>query len=120
VTKLSISTGVFLVILGLVAYFATNAVSVTALIPTFFGLVFILLGYLGMKKEGARKHLMHGALVLAILGLGGSFGGLVKILKAFGGAHDFTAPIIAQSLMAIACIIFLIAGIRSFIVARMR
>lgn len=118
-TKLSINTGILLVILGFASYFLTGAASATALIPSFFGFGFIGLGLLGRKSDSLRKHTMHGALLLAILGLGGSFGGLVNIIRAIGGTMpERLEASVAQAVMAVICIIFLIAGIRSFVAAR--
>ncbi len=117
--KLSISVGIILIVLGLTSYVATGAASATALIPSFFGIVFALLGLLGQKSEGMRKHAMHAALLLAILGLGGSFGGLISMIGAIGGEMpDRPAAAIGQSFMAVVCIAFLAAGIKSFINAR--
>lgn len=118
-TKLSINTGILLVILGFSSYFLTGAASATALIPSFFGFVFIGLGLLGNQSDSLRKHAMHGALLLAVLGLGGSFGGLINIISAIGGTmpERFEASV-AQAVMAVICIIFLIAGVKSFIDAR--
>ncbi|MEX1010639.1 MAG: hypothetical protein WDZ29_01115 [Balneolaceae bacterium] len=117
--KLTQALGYFLIVLGVAAYFLTGMESVTALIPAFFGLVFAGLGYLATTNEAMRKHAMHAALLLAILGLAGSFGGLVQLLGALGGGEvERPAAAIAQSLMAISCLSFLIMGIKSFIAAR--
>ena len=118
-SKLTINTGILLVILGFSSYFLTGAASATALIPSFFGFAFIGLGLLGKKSEPMRKHAMHGALLLAVLGLGGSFGGLINIIGAIGGTMpERLEASIAQAVMAVICILFLIAGVRSFIAAR--
>lgn len=118
-TKLSITTGIILIILGILSYILTGAASATALIPAFFGIVFTGLGYLGNKKENLRKHTMHAALLLAILGLGGSFGGLISMIGALGGEMpERQAAAIGQAIMAVVCIVFLVAGIKSFIDTR--
>ena len=118
-TKLSIYTGLFLILLGIASYILTGAEHFTALIPTFFGIVFVGLGYLGGKSESMRKHSMHAALLLAILGLGGSFGGLMSVFGVLGGGELANpAASYAQAIMALACIFFLVAGVRSFIEAR--
>lgn len=118
-TRLSVNTGILLVILGFAAYFLTGGASATALIPSLFGLVFIGLGFLGTRSESLRKHTMHGAILLAILGLGGSFGGLINLIRAIGGTMpERLEATIAQAVMAVICIIFVIAGIKSFIAAR--
>jgi hypothetical protein len=117
--KVSKLVGLALILLGIVAYVITGAASITALIPAFFGLVFFGLGYLGDRSESMRKHAMHAALLLAIFGLGGSFGGFMSVFRALGGTPiDNPAAAYAQALMAIICLFFLILGIRSFIEAR--
>lgn len=108
-----------MVILGLASFLLTGAASATALIPAFFGIVFIGLGILGIKKESMRKHSMHAALLLAILGIGGSFGGLINVLGVLGGNElERPSAAYAQAAMATICIYFVIAGVQSFINAR--
>lgn len=117
--KLSINIGILLIILGVLSYILTGAASATALIPAFFGIVFIGLGLLTRKKESMRKHAMHAALLLAILGIGGSFGGLLSLIGAIGGEMpERPSAAIAQAVMALVCIFFLIMGVKSFIDAR--
>lgn len=118
-SKLSITVGIIMIVLGIASYILTGAASATALIPAFFGIAFVGLGVLGAKKESMTKHAMHGALLLAILGLGGSFGGLMNVLGVLGGTElERPAASYAQAVMAIICIYFVVAGIRSFIAAR--
>ncbi len=110
--------GVCLIFLGIIPYFATGMESLTALIPTAFGLVFLGLG-ITARKESIYKHVMHTAAILALLGLGGSFGGLLDIFTMLGGGSvERPNAAIAQSLMAFFCIVFLAAAVRSFINAR--
>lgn len=118
-SKLSISVGILMILLGAASFLLTGAASATALIPAFFGIAFVGLGVLGVNKESMRKHAMHAALLLAILGIGGSFGGLINVLGVLGG-NELERPnaAYAQAVMAIICIYFVIAGVRSFIDAR--
>lgn len=117
--KLTTNIGLILILLGVVSYFASGAASATALIPAFFGIAFVGLGWLGGKKENMRKHAMHAALLLAILGLGGSFGGLIQVIGQLGGGVlERPAAAYAQAVMALICIFFVVAGVKSFIDAR--
>lgn len=119
IPNLSINIGIIMILLGGIAYVASGAASFTALIPAFFGVAFGALGMLGKRSESMRKHAMHAALLLAILGLGGSFGGLIALFGMLGGeTPDRLNAVIAQSVMAVLCILFLVAGVRSFIEAR--
>ena len=117
--KISKIIGIVLILLGLVSYFATGAEHFTALIPSFFGLVFFGLGYLGDRSEDMRKHSMHAALLLAIFGIFGTWRGLMEVFSALGGQTIDNPPAAyAQALMAIICLFFIILGVKSFIDAR--
>lgn len=119
IPKLSINIGILLTILGILSYILTDFASITALIPSFFGIVFAGLGFWGKSSESMRKHTMHASLLLALLGLGGSFSGLLALAGAVSGEMPERMPaVVSQSIMAILCIIFLIAGIKSFVNAR--
>jgi heme A synthase len=110
--------GVTLIFLGIIPYLATGMESITALIPAFFGIVFLILG-IAARKESIYKHMMHGAAVLALLGLFGSGSGLIKVFTLIGGGSvERPDAVISQAVMAVLCIIFLGAAIKSFIDAR--
>lgn len=113
----TIAFGVVLIVLGLASYFLTGMVSVTALIPAFFGFVLAILGMLA-RDERKRKHAMHGAVVVALLGLGGSVPGLLKIGSYFDGTAERPAAVLAQSVMAVLMLIYVVMAVRSFIAAR--
>lgn len=111
--------GILLILLGVISYFITAMVSITALIPAFFGIVFLVLGWLAARKEDWRKHIMHGAAVLSVLGIIGSIGGLFNLIGAlFGGGFDQSSGSIARAIMAILLIIYLVMAVKSFIDAR--
>lgn len=57
---------VLLITLGVGAFFASG--SQTALLPAYPGLVLAILGGLALAFEGGRRHLMHVAAVVALLG----------------------------------------------------
>src|SRR5690625_249240 len=84
--RLSFNVGILLILLGISSYYAFEAASMTALIPSLFGLAFCLLGIVAKKSESLSKHAMHAALLLALLGAAGSFSGFRAILTyLFGG-----------------------------------
>ncbi len=116
--RITIAFGVILILMGLAGYFLTGMASVTALIPAFFGAPLAILGWIAFKP-GARKHAMHVAAALALLGLGGTVPGVIKLIRAAGGAELARPPaVIVQSIMATLCLLFLVLCIRSFIAAR--
>ena len=116
--KFSIAFGVILIILGLISYFGISSESITALIPTFLGVPILILGYLALNEK-YLKHAMHGALVLVILGFGGTVSGLLKFFRMIGGeVFERPSAITIQAIMAVLCLIFLIFAIKSFIDAR--
>ena len=109
----SLVTGLGLVGVGLLGYFGSGMSSPTALIPSMIGLVFLVIAGLVILKPATRKHAMHAAAVVALLGLlavGGR--GLVNLNKltplqmvSFGGTAVFLVA-------------FLVLAVRSFIEAR--
>ena len=65
--KISLVVGILLVVQGVGFYVGTSSRSITALIPAFVGLPILVLGIVALK-ESARKHAMHVAAALAMLG----------------------------------------------------
>jgi hypothetical protein len=117
-TRLTALVGVLLMITGVAGYILTHMVSRTALIPAAIGVVLLLLAAWA-QREGARKHAMHATLVVALLGLAGSLRGVLQLPTALsGGAVARPAAVYAQSITAVALLVLLVAGIRSFIAAR--
>jgi uncharacterized membrane protein len=122
--RITILVGFLLIVLGLLAYFVFGpssvaegeTVSVTALIPAFFGAPLVVLGLLAIK-DSLRKVAMHIAVLLGLLGFVGS---LMRILpKLFKGESvELSMPVIIQLTMAFICLVFLGLCIQSFVAAR--
>lgn len=109
--------GRLLLIVGTAGYaygMTTGNASPTAFIPAAFGVVLMLLGYLAMRSEGMRKHLMHAALVVALIGFIVPFGRLVSKLSDM----TLSAAVVSQIAMALICLGFVLLGVRSFAAAR--
>ena len=117
--SITIALGVILVILGLAGYFLTGGVSLTALIPAAFGLVIAVCGVIA-RDERKRKHAMHGAVVVALLGFLGTVRGLLKIGAVLDGSAARPAAVISQTVMALLTIGYIVMAVRSFIQARRR
>jgi hypothetical protein len=113
----AIGCGLALILIGIAGYvwgMLGDRASITALIPAFFGLVIALLGAFARSNESLRKHLMHGALLVALIGL---------VIPAYrlismGSSLSLTPAVVSQAAMALICLIFLILGIQSFVNAR--
>lgn len=116
--NLTLSLGILLTILGLASYFGTGQESVTALIPSFFGIVFVVLGIVA-RNEKFKKHAMHGAAGLALLGALGSARGIPGIIDIIQGT-DVARPlaIYAQTAMFLMCLVFIFKAVQSFREAR--
>lgn len=113
----TIALGVVLVILGLAGYFLTGMVSITALIPAFFGLVIAIAGLIA-RDERKRKHAIHAAVLVALIGFLGSVSGLLQIADVFNGTAARPAAVISRAIMALLTLGYIMLAVRSFIAAR--
>jgi hypothetical protein len=120
VAPVSIGFGVVLIALGLGFYFATGQEHPTALIASGFGLVLLLLGVIALK-ERLRKHAMHLAAMVGVVGfLIPAVMGLPKLPALLAGTAPRPAATVEQLIMAGLCLVFVLLCVRSFVVARMR
>lgn len=102
-----------LTLLGVVAYFVSETRSVTALIPAFVGVPLILLGAITAAKPDLRKHTMHAAAALGVLGFLASAGRFA--MKPAAPTSIGPASLL---IMAVLCGLFVVLCVRSFIAAR--
>jgi len=118
--KFTILYGILLLALGVGGYLVSAMESYTALIPAVFGVIFLILGLVAAKKESWRKHLMHVAVVLAVLAVFGTFKALgqVPILLSGGELSRPPLAVISQSVTAVLSVLFIGLCVRSFIQAR--
>lgn len=113
--------GAALIVLGIAAYVITAAESITALIPMFFGLPLLALGRLAETQEAKRKHYMHAAAGIALLGFIGTVGAVrfALYLVSVGPVHVDNPPaVIARTIMAALCGVYLYFSVQSFLAAR--
>jgi hypothetical protein len=111
--------GLLLSAVGVTAYVSPETLGglkkyqITALSPAFVGIPILLAGLISLAAPGVRKHAMHGA---AVLGLLGTIGGLVPaILRKF----DFEqAAVLVGLIMTVLSGLFLALCVKSFIDAR--
>ncbi len=106
--------GLILIVLGLASYFLTDRVSMTALIPAFFGAAFVILALIA-RSEPARKHAMHAAVALGLVG----FLGTLRVIPALArGDFNRPAAVLAQLAMMVLMGIYVALGVKSFKAAR--
>jgi uncharacterized membrane protein HdeD (DUF308 family) len=114
----SIAFGVILTALGVCFYFP-DKIAATAFIPSYFGVVLIVLGLLAYK-DGLRKHVMHFAAMVGLIGCLVPAVRIVPALPAFFGGESLpnANAIRAQALMAVISLAFVLLCVNSFIEAR--
>jgi hypothetical protein len=116
--KVTIGFGLALILVGLVGYIGTETTSLTALIPAAFGFVLIALGIMA-RNEKLRKHAMHGAAVIGLLGFFGSASGIMQALAMLRGETvERPEAAIARTVMALICLAFVALTVKSFAAAR--
>ena len=117
----TIAIGAALAVVGLVGYYSPNVgglegtpqASPTGLIPTAIGGLLILCGLIVLAAPHLRKHVMH---LAAVIGLIGAIGGFMPIVR---GNLDFgKASVVAGILMVLLCSLFVGLCVRSFVQAR--
>ncbi len=105
--------GAMLTLLGGAGYFLTGAVSPTALIPAWFGLPLVALGYMS-RSEAMRKHAMHAAATIALVGCGGA---VFSLLRTPAGPSSAMATF-SQAAMVLLTAVFVGLCVKSFRDAR--
>lgn len=106
--------GILLIVLGLVGYITTGRTSVTALIPAFFGVVFVLLALVA-RSEPARRHAMHAAVAVGLVGF---LATLFRVLPELGAGQLGRPAVLAQLIMTLLLAFYVGKGVKSFIDAR--
>jgi hypothetical protein len=114
----AIAIGVLLILIGVLGYvigMSSGGGSLTALIPAIFGLVIAGAGFVARSNEGMRKHMMHLAAGVALIGFLVTAARIVPRL----GEMDLSSPAaLSQITMSLLCLIFVILAVKSFIDAR--
>jgi len=110
--------GAVLTLLGPFTYFISGTSSISAFIPSIFGIIFLIIARLS-NNEKIRPHVMHLGLLVALMGVLG----LAPMLLENG--DDFIRgeaarpwAVFSQLITTITLVYFLKAGIQSFRAAR--
>jgi hypothetical protein len=104
-------------VLGVAGFVLTGSTHKTALIPCIFGFLFLVFGFLA-RKDNLRKHMMHAAVLIALLAFLGTARSLSHLPELLNGTAEKPAAIITQSLNAGLSLLYIILAVRSFIQAR--
>jgi glucose uptake protein GlcU len=119
--RAAILFGALLIVLGLVGYLAPDKLgevgpegtSPTALIPAGIGAILVLCGLIVEFKPATRKHVMH---LAALVGLLGAIGAVMPLRRS---NMDFSkASAVSGLLMLLLCGLFVVLCVRSFVLAR--
>jgi hypothetical protein len=119
--RIALLFGGLLILLGLVGYLSPDTLgdpgdkgtSPTALIPAFVGAILLVCGLVVMAAPHLRKHMMH---VAAAVGLLGALGGIMPLMRS---KMDFSkASAVSGLLMILLCALFVVLCVRSFVLAR--
>ena len=106
--------GIILIVLGIASYVLTDRTSLTALIPAIFGAVLVVCALIA-RSESARKHAMHAAVAVGLLGARASLGRAIPAVMAGNAGRP---AVISQLVMAVVLLIYVAFGVQSFIAAR--
>lgn len=91
--------------------------SPTALIPAGIGAVLIVCGILS-RDDKLRKHVMHLAALVGVLGFLGALWRPAKALVQTGTVDLNAAPVRLQLMTALLCLVFVVMCVQSFVAAR--
>ena len=107
--------GIILILLGVASYVLTDRTSVTALIPAFFGAVLLVCALIARANEGARKHAMHAAVAVGLIG---ALASLARGVPAALAGDAARPAVMSQLAMGVLLLIYVAMGVQSFIAAR--
>ena len=118
--SVTIRFSILLILLGLLFFFITGHIHPTALIPTFFGIVLLVLGLLARTESVKQRMLvMHIAVTIALIGF---IFPAVRAAMAWWAARQGGVLLVMafreQVLMALICLVYVWFCVRSFIAAR--
>lgn len=115
---ISLAFGGLMIALGVGGWAITGMEHATALIPAGFGLILEICGVIALVKPSTLKHVMHAAVMVALLGLLGTARAFTKLGAALDGTAERPAAVYSQLAMAVLCLVFLGFCVKSFIDAR--
>lgn len=114
---LTVTIGTALVLLGVAGYVVSGAASVTALIPAFVGVLLLACGALA-GTPARRRHAIHVAAAVSLLGFLGALPNAVRIGQVVAGTAARPLAVVSSAVMAVLLLLHLVASVRSFVQAR--
>ncbi|MBW2525653.1 MAG: hypothetical protein JRI23_15830 [Deltaproteobacteria bacterium] len=108
-----------LIVLGIAGYALSGAASVTALIPAFLGAPVLVFGLLAARpgsRRGLWMHLAVGVMFVGLLGTARALPGAIALVM--GGEVARPGAVVAQVVMALLCLAYVLLAVRSFVQAR--
>jgi hypothetical protein len=117
--KVTILFGALLVIIGFLGFYHSDGKAPTALIPAGFGITLMICGAVALDDH-YKKHAMHIAAAVGMLGFLGTFVMIVIRLVKLAPNQHVTSPVAFYS-QGVTCVlsgIFLAMCVRSFLAAK--
>ena len=111
IPNLAMLSGSILILWGFFSYIASDSWSITALIPSFFGVPLLILGFLSIRNESNKHHYMHASMIFALISVLGGF-------RIFQIEDASNLTLASHQILMVVGIIFMIGGILSFRHAR--
>jgi hypothetical protein len=106
--------GLLLIVLGVASYVTTGRTSITAMIPAFFGAALVVCALIA-RTEAARKHAMHAAVAIGLIG---AIASLARGIPAAISGGAGRPAVVSQLAMGVLLLVYVALGVQSFIAAR--
>ena len=111
IPNFAIICGGILILWGIASYVISDASSITALIPSFFGTPLLVLGFISIKNQENKHHYMHACMVFALISVLGG-------LRIFSLDDASNLTLASHVILIIIGAVFMVGGILSFRHAR--
>jgi hypothetical protein len=113
IPRLAIVMGALLIVVSVVSVALTSP-TFTAFLPAIAGAIMLVLGLVAQQRASLTRHMMHAALLVALLVLVGS----LRVFTVLGDPTASTVAVGAQFATIIITAVFIAFGVKSFIDAR--
>ncbi len=111
--RITVLFALALIATGVGYYFGSGMVSITALIPAFIGVAFLICAAIARRGDSARKHAMHVVAVLSLASLFFTYKGVTGLLDG-----STSAPTFGRLITFVLCLLLLVLCVNSFVQVR--